>query len=35
MKQLTLQDMFKNIKNCSADKSNDSGSHCSASSTFR
>lgn len=34
LKQLTLQDMFINIKDCSANKSYNSGSHCSTSITF-
>jgi hypothetical protein len=34
MKQLTLQDMFKMIKDCSAGKNDYSGSHCSTSGTF-
>ena len=33
-KHLTLQDMFKEIKDHSATKSNNSGSHCSNSRTF-
>jgi hypothetical protein len=35
MKQLTLQDMFKKIEDSSAEKSDNSGSHCSTSSTFQ
>jgi hypothetical protein len=34
MKQLTLQDMFKKIKDRSADKSDNSGSHYFTSGTF-
>jgi hypothetical protein len=35
MKQLILQDMLKNNGDCSADKSDNSGSYCSASNIFR
>jgi hypothetical protein len=34
LKQLISQDMFKKIKDCSAGRSDNSGSRCSASSTF-
>jgi hypothetical protein len=34
MKELTLQEMFKKFKGCSDDKSDNSGSHSSTSSTF-
>jgi hypothetical protein len=34
MKQLTVQDTFKKIKHCTADKNDNSGSRCSASSTY-
>jgi hypothetical protein len=33
-KHLTLRDMFKKVKDCYTTKSNNSGSHCSASRTF-
>jgi hypothetical protein len=35
MKQLTLQDLFEKIKDYSADKSDNSNSHCSTLSTFQ
>jgi hypothetical protein len=34
MKQLTLQDMFKKVEYCSADKNDNSGFHCSTSCAF-
>jgi hypothetical protein len=35
MKQLTLQDMFKKIRDCPIGKGENTGSHCSISSMFQ